>query len=262
MKSFEEILELEQRGVMSFTGGGGKTSLMFNLARQLALSGKKVLTTTTTKIFAPATSHSASLLVHPDPEMILRRAATCLDATNHITAAAMHIPDTKKLKGFAPEAIRVLEESELFDWILVEADGSARRPLKAPAEHEPVIPGSTTILVAMAGLEVIGCPLSEELVFRSGLAGKLMKLADGETITASALARILAHPSGSFKDAPPKARRVIFLNKADTKQRMEAGDAVAAELRRTAPATAEWLMVGQLKEGIRIHSAHFIGTLP
>lgn len=254
MKPIEEILASESRGVLSLTGGGGKTSLMFHLARQLSRSGKRVLTTTTTRIFVPAAGQSETVLVDADPETVLRRASACRCA-GHVTAAAAHLAEGK-LKGFAPEAIRIFQESGLFDWILVEADGSARRPLKAPAEHEPVIPANTTILVTVAGLEVLGSPLTEELVFRAELAGRLMQLSEGDTITASALACLLAHPLGPFKGAPSQARRFIFLNKADDSGRREGGARIAELLRQMPRPVAEALIVGQALDGVRVYAVY------
>lgn len=262
MQPIEKILLLEPQGVLSLTGGGGKTNLMFHLARQLVQSGKKVLTTTTTKIFVPTAEQSETVLVAADPAMILQQASSYPNATRHITAAAALLADAGKLKGFAPEAIRTFAESGLFDWILVEADGAARRPLKAHAGHEPVIPPTTTVLLAVAGLEVLGEPLSEELVFRSELAGKLMGLAEGETITESALARLLAHPLGPFKGAPPQARRFIFLNKADDPKRREGGDRIAEQLRQMARHLAEALIVGQALDGVCIHAVHPLAKQP
>ncbi|MBI2355067.1 MAG: putative selenium-dependent hydroxylase accessory protein YqeC [Deltaproteobacteria bacterium] len=256
MMSIEEILMHEPRGVLSLTGGGGKTSLMFHLARQLCRSGQRVLTTTTTRIFVPTAEQSETVLVDADPAMILRQASACR-CSGPVTAAAQ-LAGAGKLKGFAPETIRLFEESGLFDWILVEADGSARRPLKAPAEHEPVIPDNTTVLVAVAGLEVLGKPLTEELVFRAELAGKIMLLSAGETITESALARLFAHPLGPFKGAPPRARRFIFLNKADDPGRREGGARIAEILRLMPSRTAEALIIGQALDGVRVHSVHHL----
>lgn len=253
--SLEQVLCPEQRGVLSLVGAGGKTSLLFHLAHALARTGKRVLTTTTTKIFAPTPEQSQTILIDDDPEAILLRASTRLQTTNHITAAA-HCIENGKLHGFAPEAIRAFRESGLFDWILVEADGAARRPLKAPAGHEPVVPPDTTVLVAVAGLEVIGQPLSEESVFRSALAAPLMGLAVGEIITESALARLFAHPSGCFKEAPPLARRFIFLNKADSPERCECAARVAEHLRTLEHPTAEALIVGQALNEVKVHAVH------
>ncbi len=258
VKPLETILRLEPRGVMSFVGGGGKTSLMFHLARQLALAGMRVLTTTTTRIFVPTVEQSATVLVARDPHDILEQAATAHGATLHLTAAA-EMAKAGKLKGFAPEEIGAFVESGRFDWILVEADGAARRPLKAPADHEPVIPEETTILIAVAGLEVVGSPLGEELVFRSELAGELMGLSPRERITEQAMARLIAHPQGAFKGAPAESRRFVFLNKADTLPRREAAARIAGELQRQTPHAAEAVIVGQALDGISIHAVHQLG---
>ena len=255
MQPIEKILFQESHGILSLTGGGGKTSLMFHLAHQLARSGKRVLTTTTTKIFIPTAGQSQTVLIAADPEAILMQASSCRHITSHITAAG-HNLENGKLQGFAPDAIRIFRESGLFDWILVEADGAAGRPLKAPAGHEPVIPPDTSVLLAVAGLEVIGSPLTEELVFRSELAGKLMNLSAGEIITESALARLFAHPRGSFKGAPAQARRFIFLNKADTPLRRHAGAKVAGYLRQIHPPVAEAVIVCQALEEVCIHAVH------
>ena len=256
MLPIESILCREPRGVLSLTGAGGKTSLMFHLARLLASSGAKVLTTTTTKIFPPTAEQSETVLIAADPAEIVRQAATCLGASRHLTAATARQADTGKLVGFAPEAIATFAASSLFDWILVEADGSARRPLKAPAGHEPVIPAVTTVLVSVAGLEVLGQPLTEEKVFRSELAGQLMGLAAGEIVTEAALVRLIAHPLGSFKGAPVNARRFIFLNQADDRKRQALGAGIAQLLGRSHPEIARALIVGQARDEVRVHSLH------
>ena len=50
MITLRDALKLDEGGVVSFVGAGGKTSLMFSLARELSKVGESVLTTTTTKI--------------------------------------------------------------------------------------------------------------------------------------------------------------------------------------------------------------------
>jgi probable selenium-dependent hydroxylase accessory protein YqeC len=263
MQPIEKILFREPRGVLSLTGSGGKTSLMFNLARLLVRSGKTVLTTTTTKILVPTAEQSETLLINADPQTILRQTSSRLDTSRHFTAASARLRDNAgKLAGFAPEAIETFAASGLFDWILVEADGSAHRPLKAPAAHEPVIPLNTTVLVAVAGLEVLGEPLTEELVFRSELAGDLMELAAGETITEAAVVRLFAHPFGAFKSAPPNARRFIFLNKADDRERQARAAFLAELIGQLTPAIAEALIVGQARDGIHVHALYPLEVWP
>lgn len=262
MTHIEKILCFEPRGVISFVGAGGKTSLMFHLAGLLAQSGQRVLSTTTTKIFVPTPEQSDTVFVDCDPKMILRLAHSGCQSTSHVTAVAAHLAGSGKLKGFKPEDIDTFEESGLFDWILVEADGAAGCPLKVPAGHEPVIPSKTNILVSVAGLDVIGKPLSEQTVCRSALAGKLMGLAEGEIITESALACLYIEPSAQFSKAPSNARRFIFLNKADNPDRIEAGERIAGQIRLACNPVAEALIVGQALGQIIVHSVHPLDSLP
>jgi probable selenium-dependent hydroxylase accessory protein YqeC len=97
----------------------------------------------------------------------------------------------------------------------VEADGAAGRPVKAPAEHEPVIPPSATKVVGLLGLEALGKEMNTEMVFRMDLLSKLAKIQEGERLTASVLSRLFLHPEGLFKGTPFSAKRVAFLNKLD-----------------------------------------------
>jgi probable selenium-dependent hydroxylase accessory protein YqeC len=249
----ENILCAEPQGVLTLIGAGGKTSVMFNLARLLAASGKRVLTTTTTKILYPTLEQSETVLLAPDAGSILREVSADPEGHRCFTAAAAHDPQTRKLIGFTAEDIKTFAESALFDWIIVEGDGSARKPLKAHAAHEPVIPAVTTVLVAVAGLEVLGKPLSEEIVFRSAIAAALMGLERGELITEDSIVRLITHPSGLFRGAPGEIPRYVFLNKADNTERVRAATAIAEGLTAHV-GVADAVMIGQAQGGLRLHA--------
>ena len=51
--------------------------------------------------------------------------------------------------------------SALADFVLVEADGSKRLPLKAHAPHEPVIPACAGQTVCVVGADGFGRPIAE-----------------------------------------------------------------------------------------------------
>jgi probable selenium-dependent hydroxylase accessory protein YqeC len=106
-------------------------------------------------------------------------------------------------------------ENKLADYFLIEADGAAGRPVKAPAPHEPVIPLSTTNLVGVIGLDALGLSLQEENIFRSQIFSRLTGLNSGEKIGIEALSLLICHPEGLFKGAPSGCRRHLFINKAD-----------------------------------------------
>ena len=89
-------------------------------------------------------------------------------------------------------------------------------PLKAPASHEPVIPGWTRTVIVVAGLSGLGEPLTQDRVHRPERFAELGGCLPGEPITIEVIARVLAHPDGGMKGSPAGAQRVALLNQADT----------------------------------------------
>jgi probable selenium-dependent hydroxylase accessory protein YqeC len=89
------------------------------------------------------------------------------------------------------------------------------RPFKAPAGHEPVIPGETTLVVPVVGADVLGQRLDDEHVHRPELVAALSGASVGAAITPEIVARVLAHPSGGRKGVPAHARVVVMINKVD-----------------------------------------------
>jgi probable selenium-dependent hydroxylase accessory protein YqeC len=249
-------LLLEDGGIISLVGAGGKTSLMYCLARELAAEGQTVLTTTTTRILAPTPEQSPGVILSADADEILERAVGMLQKQKHITVAGDQSPETGKLVGFAPETIDRLLASRIFDWIIVEADGAAGRPLKAPADHEPVIPASTGWLIGMVGLSAIGKPLSEEGVFRSSIFSSISDLPPGAEITTEAVAAAIVHERGILKNAPSRCRRLVFLNQADTDGRKAVAMQILKSLQRAAANRIERVIIGQVMNRPRILAVH------
>lgn len=223
MSALIETFHLEQGGVVCFVGAGGKTNLMFNTAYELAQKGIKVLTTTTTKIHYPSIEQSDCVLISNCPEEILEKAEKCDETAYHLTAAACYHEKESKLIGFERQEIDRLWESRLFNSILIEADGAKGKSLKVPAAHEPVLPVCTTMVVAVAGLDAIGKPLNDENVFRPELYSKVTGLELNESITEKYLVDSLIAVDGVFKDCPPQAEQYVFLNKAETNEKLNSG---------------------------------------
>lgn len=226
MATLRQGLMLGKNGVISLVGGGGKTSLMFKLAHELARSGETVLTTTTTKIFKPTRDQSAALILSPSASSILDKAGPLLQKTPHISAAAGYLNDSDKLLGFEPEMIDLLYKSNLFQWIIVEADGAAGKPLKAPAPHEPVIPGCTKWVIGLVGLSALGKPLDKHTVFRPELVSRISGRSEGMEIDGQTLCDILLHRQGIFKGTPAGAEQIAFLNQADAPEKIQAGRSI------------------------------------
>jgi molybdenum cofactor cytidylyltransferase len=135
--------------------------------------------------------------------------------------------------------------------LLIEADGSRQKPLKAPAAHEPVIPEFVDTVVVVAGMSGIGMTLTDASVHRPEIYARLSGLAAGQTITSEAVLRVLSHPEGGLKGIPTGARKVVLLNQADTPELQAQAKSMAAQLLPTFDA----VVIACLQQS-SIHAVH------
>jgi probable selenium-dependent hydroxylase accessory protein YqeC len=245
MASLRYSLNLKKGGVISLVGAGGKTSLMFRLARELSRQGDTVLSTTTTKIYTPTRKQSSVVMISESASGLAVEAREILRQKTHISAGSRRIPFQNKLKGFSPEKIDQIWQSGVFRWIVVEADGAAGKYLKAPAGHEPVIPQCTGWVIGIVGLKAVGKPLTEKWAFRPQLVSKITGLAKGASITESAIAEVLTNTNGIMKGFPAQAKRYAFLNQAESQERLEAGRRIAEMVCSDKAAGFSGVLIGQ-----------------
>jgi probable selenium-dependent hydroxylase accessory protein YqeC len=242
-----EALGIKAREVISLVGAGGKTTLMFCLAKELLLSGKKVVTTTTTKIVEPNLGETSSLFVDPDEGKIKDFVWRHLDQYFHITVARERL-ESGKLMGISPNLVNGLWRSHGIDTIIIEADGAAGRPVKAPRENEPVIPTSTTLVVAILGVDGMARELNEETVFQPERVSKITGIPVGERLTDEAMAILMTHSEGILKGAPSSSRVVAFLNKVDIPDGVAKAKRIAQKICDKKHRQIERVVLGQLKK--------------
>ena len=154
-------LEGYKSPVLSAVGGGGKTTTLHRLADEYVKAGEKVVVTTTTHIFKES---SPWFLEEPSLDEIRK----CMDKYGQVWAGMSY--HNGRLKGLPEEMLE-----QILGWnvpVLIEADGARRKPVKVPASHEPVIPGETTHVVSVYGMDCIGRQIGE-ICFRPELAIKM-----------------------------------------------------------------------------------------
>ena len=187
----------------AFTGGGGKTSLIWYLAEKFAGEGKRVIVTTTTHMAWEPERPFAEVW---DTDGIRQ----LLDEYGYVTAA-YHKAGQPKISGPDREILEKL--SGLCDLLLVEADGSKRLPLKVPAQWEPVIPEMADVVVGVTGLDSIGKKISDTAHRPEDVAGFLGKKVD-DIVTWEEVAAIAVSENGLRKDVGER-QFLVYLNKAD-----------------------------------------------
>jgi molybdenum cofactor cytidylyltransferase len=199
---------------VALVGGGGKTTAMFRLAREMVEKGERAITTTTTRIFAAQIALAPAHV--PAADATRESVLAALAAYRQVLVIGVTNPTTGKADGISPDLFRRLRTWCPEVCILNEADGSRMRPFKAPAEHEPVIPVDTTLVVLVVGADVFGKTLDADHVHRPELVSALCGAPLGTAITPEMVARVLAHPEGGRKGVPVGARVVALINKVES----------------------------------------------
>jgi probable selenium-dependent hydroxylase accessory protein YqeC len=242
--TLKEALDIRPGEVISLVGGGGKTTLMFSLARELASGGDCVVTTTTTKILEPSSSDTPLLLLESDDEELMRLLLANVAKYRHITIAGGKLT-SGKLSGISPEFVVKLADLGQVSYIVVEADGAAHRSLKAPNPTEPVIPLNTSLVIPVIGVDAVGCRLTEKDVFRPAIVSNLLGLPLGEVISLEAIAFLITHHQGIIKGTPEQARIVPFVNKMDLDKGLSKGRNLADKILAMRHPQIERVVLGQ-----------------
>ncbi len=209
-----EALGLRENENVAIVGGGGKTSLMFRIAKLVRLRGRKVITTTTTKVWRKEAENAPELCLINDDSLWQEKIRKGLEKFGHIFVGRTSL-SSGKVDGIDPEIIDNFYRKSLADYIVVEADGAAGRPVKVPAGNEPIIPRTTTSVIGVLGADAIGKPFESRWVFREQEFEELTGLKRGEILSSNKLANIFTRPEGLFKGAPNKAKAIVFFNRMD-----------------------------------------------
>ena len=227
-----DALRLENTTRLAFVGAGGKTSAMFAVAN--ALKQRKppaglVLLTTTTHLAVEQCTQADSHFRVQSPDEVAHFA-------QQLTAGVVLFTGTNgnagRISGPNPETQdAIFRLAEARGWpLLVEADGARLVPLKAPAEHEPTIPGWANQVLVCVGMSALGKPLRPDTVHRPDIYAQLSGLVSGDPITPQAIIQVLNHTSGGLKNIPPSARRMVLLNQADSPELQAVAQRMADKL--------------------------------
>lgn len=200
-----KALDLKEGDIVSFVGGGGKTTTIFKLAKELKALNKRVLLTTTTAIYEPEEESYDYYFLGAIDDF--------LPAAGTITILG-HRVKAGKLLGPSPAIIDGIAKKQLFDFILIEADGSKRKPIKAYAYYEPVIPSCSTRTIGLIGLDCLGRQI-KDIVHRPEKFAEIIGAHLDDVVDENMVVKLILDNKGLFKSS--RGRRVLLLNKAREK---------------------------------------------
>lgn len=190
-----------KKHTICLVGGGGKTTVMYELAAAWAACGRKVLALTSTHILCPADGSFAADAAAVHNLWQQRRYAVI--GTPELATGKLTLPPQSVYEALKLQA----------DVILCEADGSRHHPYKVPAAHEPVLLPDSDIVLAVAGMDALGRPLAQACQ-RPQLAAELLGCNAEKIIDAQMLASLLRSEQGAHKNVGARAYYIV-LNKCD-----------------------------------------------
>ena len=206
----ELVRHIKSPALVAITGGGGKTTLMFALARCFRALGARVVVTTTTKIFVPSRYDGGRLVVGLPA---LPKLGGIMSSEGLITLGSAI--SGGKLIGISAEYADKIYESGAADYIIAEADGARGMPFKAYEQYEPVMPSKSTFHIVVAGAEIFKEPLSDANTFRFELLRERWGAFDNNLLPNKTVLSILESRSEYLKSSPDSAERALMFNKCD-----------------------------------------------
>jgi len=208
-----DLIDLPAHPLISIVGAGGKTTTMYTLASELAQRGGRVITTTTTQIFFPEPGQTGTLIVAAETPTLLEMISAAWQQYRRVTVAGAIIR-ADKLAGLQPGQPYELLMHSGAGAVIVEADGARHRMIKAPAEHEPVIPTHTNIALLMMSAGAINRPLSAEVAHRPERITSIVDMSLGEILTPIRIARLVTSEQGALKHIPKDATTYLLITHA------------------------------------------------
>ena len=213
MLNITDLKLFSKSDLVAWVGAGGKSTLIFTLAKTLFTN---CVITTSTHFGSDQIYNADHYTEIKSIEDISSLGLENFVGTHLITGSESKF-EAGKITGLSEEPLILLFSKckKLTLPVFIEADGSKMKPIKAPAGHEPAIPGGVNKVCVVIGLSAINQPITSETVHRPELIANILNKQLGEQITWEDVYELAINESGSQKSIPCSAEKYLFLHQSD-----------------------------------------------
>jgi len=226
--SWERLLDGNQ--LVAVAGAGGKKSTMYALASRCP--GRAGLTTMVNCPYPPR-ELGVQLVIGEEATLLKSVRATPRDCRKVFFAQPGKHADLTA--GIRAELVAQIHAAQVFDLLLVKADGARRRLIKAPAMGEPIYPADTELVLYLVSAHALGRKLNSGVAHRVEEFTALTGAAEGTTITSEHIVKLLTSAAGALKGIAAGTRVVPIINRVDTPVRRRQARDIAERVLSASP---------------------------
>ncbi|MGL5822362.1 MAG: selenium cofactor biosynthesis protein YqeC [Sarcina sp.] len=232
-----DLINIKNKDVISIVGSGGKTSLLYNIAK--STSNNKVLVSTTTKIRIPDNCFYDYIAFNEQDSITMSKSKN-----KGIYILANKLND-EKLESIEIDILEKIVDE--FDLTILEADGSKEKLIKGWNDTEPVILEKTTKTIGIVNLDVVGKIINDENIHRIDKFLDITCTKINDLIDKECLIKLIMNKNGLFKNS--KGQKILFINAVETKEKMILAQEISKKLRHQG-FELDYIIAGSIVEGV------------
>ena len=207
--------------IVSVVGGGGKTTVIRAMFRECMENSDGRIpcaVSTTTHI---QKTNAEYFLGEPSMKMFRKKLSDY-----EVVWMGREIRKGK-LASFQKEFLEEVSREPVL--LLLEADGAKHFPVKAPAEHEPVICEKTGIVLNVYGMRAIGKKI-KDVCFRIGEVEKILGKTGEDILRPEDIMTLAVSRSAGRKCVTDEMEYQVILNQADTEEEKQTAMQLAEDI--------------------------------
>jgi probable selenium-dependent hydroxylase accessory protein YqeC len=196
-------------GITAIVGAGGKTTVLERLGVYGHRGNLPILISSTVSMDSSQVDNVEpfDVICTDDMEKGEQFCASRI-GEGRVPAWFYGINEENRYIGLPVMLISQLKQRHPEWYILVEADATRNKWLKAPKGGETFIPVNCDTLIGVLNLQMLGHALTGECVDGVENAAAIMGRPEGAIVTPALLAKLIRHPHGMFRDAD--CRHILF----------------------------------------------------